>query len=78
MKTARVFKNGRSQAVRLPKEYRLPGSIVYVKRVGNAIMLIPFDDPWKSLLDSLGQFSSDFMEQREQPSTAEARPGGFE
>ncbi len=66
METARLFMNGRSQAVRLPKEYRLPGNQVLVKHVGNAVMLIPLEDPWASLVDSLGLFSDDFMEERGQ------------
>jgi antitoxin VapB len=41
--TAKIFKHGRSQAVRLPKEFRLPGTEVRVRRVGNAVMLEPMD-----------------------------------
>ena len=68
MQTAKLFKNGRSQAVRLPKEFRFKGDHVFIKRQGNAIMLIPTLDPWQSLIDSLELFSEDFMESREQPS----------
>ena len=67
METARLFRNGRSQAVRLPKAYRFSGDRVYIKRVGNSVMLIPYAEPWQSLLDSLEQFSEDFMADREQP-----------
>lgn len=67
MKTAKLFKNGQSQAVRLPKEFRFNGQAVYIKKIGNAIILIPMDEPWSSLLDSLNQFSEDFMEDRNQP-----------
>lgn len=62
MKTAKLFKNGQSQAVRLPKEFRMQGDRVYIKRSGNCIILIPMDDPWRSLLDSVGKFSDDFFE----------------
>ncbi len=65
--TARLFENGRSQAVRLPKEYRFAGSQVYIKRLGKAVVLLPYHEPWQTLVDSLGQFSDDFMAQREQP-----------
>ena len=65
--TARRFKNGRSQAVRLPKEFRFEGDRVYIKRVGNSVVLIPYKEPWQSLFDSLGMFSDDFMEDRKQP-----------
>ncbi len=62
METAKLFKNGRSQAVRLPKKYSLPGEEVYVKKVNGVVMLIPKDkDPWKPLVDSLDKFSDDFF-----------------
>ncbi len=67
MKTAKLFKNGRSQAVRLPKEFKFQGSEVYIKRIGSNVVLVPKDDPWGSLVSSLDGFSDDFMEQREQP-----------
>lgn len=62
METAKLFKNGRSQAVRLPKKYSLPGEEVYVKKINGVVMLIPKDeDPWKPLVDSLDKFSDDFF-----------------
>lgn len=69
MKTARLFQNGQSQAVRLPKEFRFSGSKVFIKKVGNAVILIPYQAPWQSLFESLNQFSNDFMEseERQQP-----------
>ncbi len=67
METAKLFLNGKSQAVRLPKEFRFRGDQVYIKRMGNAVVLLPFHDAWKSLTDSLSLFSPDFMEMREQP-----------
>lgn len=59
--------NGRSQAVRLPKEFRFPGDDVFIRRIGNIVLLIPKDSPWSSLVKSLDQFTDDFMESREQP-----------
>ena len=67
METAKLFKNGKSQAVRLPKEFRFGSDRVYIKRVGDAVILLPYQTPWKTLLDSLSQFSDDFMTEREQP-----------
>ena len=67
MQTAKLFKNGRSQAVRLPKECRFKGKEVYVRRFEGGVMLIPKDNPWASLLKSLGQFTEDFMADRNQP-----------
>ena len=68
MLTAKLFQNGQSQAVRLPKAFRLPGSEVYIKKMGQAIVLFPMDHPWETLFESLAQFSEDFMDVREQPS----------
>ncbi len=67
MQTAKLFQNGQSQAVRLPKEFRFPGNKVFIKRMGNAVVLLPYHDSWHVLFDSLDQFSDDFMQQREQP-----------
>jgi antitoxin VapB len=58
--TARLFPNGQSQAVRLPKEFRLPGDRVYVRRAGSAVLLLPYHEPWQVLFDSLNQFSEEF------------------
>ena len=68
MKTAKLFTNGRSQAVRLPRDCRFEkGSEVYVKKYGKMVLLLPKDDPWAPLFDSLDQFSEDFMDERSQP-----------
>lgn len=58
---ARLFANGQSQAVRLPKEFRFAGDRVYVTRVGEAVVLLPFHAPWTTLFESLEQFSEDFV-----------------
>jgi antitoxin VapB len=67
MKTAKLFNNGRSQAVRLPKEYRFKGRDVYIKKLDNIVMLFPVNSPWISLMNSLDKFSDDFLAQRNQP-----------
>src|SRR2546430_5998903 len=64
-------KNGRSQAVRLPKEFRFEGDKVGIKRVSNTVVLIPLNDPWKPLFDSLEKFSDDFMNDRSEEHTSE-------
>ncbi len=62
METAKLFRNGRSQAVRLPKKYSLAGDEVYVKKINGIVVLIPKDeDPWKPFVDSLDKFSDDFF-----------------
>jgi antitoxin VapB len=77
METAKIFMNGRSQAIRLPKKYRFEGSEVYIKKVGDVVMLIPYHAPWEMLEESLDMFSDDFMESRNQPELQE-REGLFE
>jgi antitoxin VapB len=67
MKTAKIFQNGQSQAVRLPKEFRFDDSEVFIKKSGNVVQLIPRRDSWNSLFDSLKKFSRDFMSERNQP-----------
>ena len=52
MQTAKLFKNGRSQAVRLPKEFRFEGDEVYVKRVAGGVVLLSKDDPWASIAEA--------------------------
>jgi antitoxin VapB len=73
MKTARVFKNGQSQAVRLPKEFRFAEDEVYIKKVGNVVLLLPKRDSWDAFVSSLGKFSADFLAEREQPTTQRRR-----
>lgn len=67
MKTAKLFQNGQSQAVRLPKEFRFEGDEVIIKRSGNAVVLIPANHSWDALTDSLDKFSADFMDDRKEP-----------
>ena len=73
MKSAKLFKNGESQAVRLPKEFRFSGDEVFIKRVGNAVVLLPKARSWDTLLESLEKFPPDFMTNREQPAEADHR-----
>ena len=74
MRTAKIFKNGQSQAVRLPKEFRFEDDFVYIKKSGNAVILIPAKNSWDSLLRSLDNFSDDFMTERRQPKVQEREP----
>ena len=68
MKIAKLFRNGRSQGVRLPREFRFEGDHVFVKKVGSGVLLLPSKRAWDSLIHSLTEFSEDFMEERDQPS----------
>jgi antitoxin VapB len=61
MQTAKLFQNGRSQAVRLPKEYQFSGDDVFIQRHGDAVLLIPHEKAWEVFLEGLNGFSDDFM-----------------
>jgi antitoxin VapB len=69
MKTAKLFKNGQSQAVRLPRDFRFDGDYVFIKKEGKVVMLIPAKGSWQSLFNSLDKFSDDFLAERRQPLT---------
>ena len=72
MMTAKLFENGRSQAVRLPKQCRFSAEEVNVNKIGDIVMLIPKDSKWQGLLQSIEMFSDDYMAERVQ-GTAEER-----
>ena len=74
MQTAKLFKNGGSQAVRLPKDCRFKGKEVYVRRIGEAVVLLPKSDPLAPLIHSLGMFSDDFMNERSQGEAERREP----
>jgi len=68
MKTAKLFRNGRSQAVRLPREFRFEGDRVFIKKEGKAVVLLPAKPSWEAWFENLSKFSDDFMsEGRQQP-----------
>ena len=62
METAKIFENGRSQAVRLPKKFRFSGEEVLVQRLGQAVMLVPKEECWQTFLNGINSFSDDFLE----------------
>ncbi len=61
-KIAKIFKSGNSQAVRIPKEFQLEGTEVEIERRGDLLILRPKRKSWKPFLESLGDFSEDFMD----------------
>lgn len=61
MQSAKLFINGRSQAVRLPKEFQFSGKEVLIQKVGDAVILLPHDKLWEVFLHGLNNFSDDFM-----------------
>lgn len=69
MDTAKVFVNGRSQAVRLPKEYRINADEVYVKKIGEIVVLVPKDSGWSVMESAADYFTDDYLKERNQPDT---------
>jgi len=66
MEKAKIFQNGRSQAVRLPKEFRFKSKEVYIRKEGQNIILSEKPDSWKDFFLSKSKPTSDFMKEREQ------------
>ncbi|MDA3941056.1 MAG: type II toxin-antitoxin system VapB family antitoxin [Spirochaetia bacterium] len=74
MDTAKLFVNGRSQAVRLPKSYRLEGQEVYIKRTEEGVLLIPKDDSiWEVWEKNLNKYNEPFLTDRNQPKIQQER-----
>jgi len=67
MKKAKVFMNGQSQAVRLPKEFRFDDEEVSVQKFGEGVLLLPISKSMFVFRNSLRSFSDDFMSKRDQP-----------
>lgn len=61
MQTAKLFLNGRSQAVRLPKEFQFQGDEVFIQKHGDAVILVPHEKAWDVFMEGLNGFSEDFM-----------------
>ncbi|OHE00867.1 MAG: hypothetical protein A3K14_04565 [Sulfurimonas sp. RIFCSPLOWO2_12_FULL_36_74] len=75
---AKLFKNGQSQAVRLPKEFRFENQEeLFIKKIEDGVILMPKHDKsvWDHMFERLNEFSDDFMLTREQP--AQEREGLF-
>ena len=73
MDTAKVFVTGRSQAVRLPKEYRFDTDEVCIARVGELVILYSRKKGWDVLEAGIRRFTEDFLADRAQPAEAEQR-----
>ena len=56
-----------SQLIEIPENLKIDDDKVYLKKVGNTIYVIPFHNPWQSLLESVDNFTEDFMSDRDQP-----------
>jgi len=76
MQTALLVEEGDQQVVRFPPDVRLPGDEVWIKRIGDAVLLLRKSASWETWLSSLDQFSDDFMLERDRPEWQE-RPSKF-
>lgn len=75
MDTAKIFTNGRSQAVRLPKAYRFEGKEVFIKQTSLGVLLMPKDKSvWDTWEQNLKSYETPFMEERSQPKLQQERP----
>lgn len=63
METAKLFANGGSQAVRLPKDCRFDGDEVLIQKVGNLVILMSKSDPWRNMLEGYNLFTEDFLKE---------------
>ena len=74
MYTTKVFKSGNSQAVRIPKEYKIDSSELFINKIGNTIVISPKTDPWENFRESLADFSDDYFSAgRKQPKMQERK-----
>jgi antitoxin VapB len=72
--TAKLFRNGQSQAVRLPRQYAFEGKEVFIKRIGGVVVLVPkSEDLWSLFRDSLDKFSDDFLDFKREQGRPEKR-----
>ena len=76
MLTTKVFKSGNSQAVRIPREYKIEASELFINKIGSTIVIFPKNDPWELFKKSLTDFSDDyFIDGRNQPKMQKRETG---
>lgn len=61
MVTAKIFDNGSSQAVSLPDEFRFTDSEVYIRKIGNSVILVPKDKAWETFMEGIDTFTDDYF-----------------
>ncbi len=64
--TAEIINEKDFQIFKIPNDFKINDSKVYLKKIGNSLYLIPFHNPWQSFFDSLDKFTDDFMNERQQ------------
>ena len=75
MTTAKIFKSGNGQAVQLPKEFQFKETEVYFRKRSNCVILIPEDDPWRIMRESISEFSDDVFSEGRNLSPPQEREG---
>lgn len=73
MNRAKIFKNGDSQAIRLPKEFRFQGKEVYIRKEGDNVIISPIEDAVDRLWKTISSLSDDFKIERNQPKLFDER-----
>lgn len=73
MMTAKIFENGRSQAVRLPKEYRFSEDEVMINKIGEIVILLPKTNKWENFIKAIDMFSDDYMQDGRAPQSSQER-----
>jgi antitoxin VapB len=73
-KVAKLFSNGRSQAVRLPAEFRFPGKEVYIERQGDVVILRPKPEGWEDFFARPSAVPADFLVDRQDLPLQEREP----
>jgi antitoxin VapB len=73
MQTVKIIKNGGSQAIRLPRLYRIKGKEAYVKKVPEGILLMEKNDLWAAFENCLEDFPSNFLETKRKPRNQKRR-----
>ncbi len=74
MERAKIFWSGRSQAVRLPKDFRFEGDEVRIRRHGNAVILEPLAEDWAWLDAIVGKLDEDFARAVDEQPEQQQRP----
>ena len=71
MLTAKVFQSGNSQAIRIPKEMKTTKTEFIIRKMGDCYFLLPPDDPWALLKQTIGSLDEDLSFDRDQPLISE-------
>lgn len=69
--SVKIEKKSGSQIIQIPEGLKIEDDKVYLKKVGNPIYVIPFHNPWDSLIQSTELFTNDFLDERDQPTVQE-------